>query len=125
MTESKNIKQGSFALFARKYVDTLKTCFDDIKLSEIEELANTLMKIWGENKCLYICGNGGSAANAIHIANDFHYGVGVQKDKNDIAGIRVEALSANTGIITCLANDLGYEYIYSNQIKTKGMKVMF
>ena len=34
--------------------------------------------------------------------------------------MRVEALSANSAVITCLANDIGYEYIYSEQIKAKG-----
>ena len=33
--------------------------------------------------------------------------------------MRVEALPANTGIITCLANDTGYENIYSNQLKVR------
>ena len=36
--------------------------------------------------------------------------------------MRVEALSANTSVITCLANDIGYEEIYSVQIETKGRK---
>ena len=31
---------------------------------------------WIEERNVYICGNGGSAANAIHIANDLHYGIG-------------------------------------------------
>ena len=63
-----------------------------------------------------MCGNGGSAGNANHLANDFTYGVGV----NNEAGIKIEALSSNSSVITCLANDIGYENIYSEQIKVKG-----
>ena len=37
-----------------------------------------------------------------------------------IAGIKVEALPANPGIITCLANDTGYENIFSHQLEVKG-----
>jgi D-sedoheptulose 7-phosphate isomerase len=61
---------------------------------------------------VFICGNGGSAGNAIHLANDFLYGVAKQTG----GGIRVSALSANPAVITCLANDVGYDYIYSEQL---------
>jgi D-sedoheptulose 7-phosphate isomerase len=36
--------------------------------------------------------------------------------------LRIEALSANPSVVTCLANDLGYEYIYSEQLKVKANK---
>jgi D-sedoheptulose 7-phosphate isomerase len=65
---------------------------------------------------LYICGNGGSAGNAIHLANDFNYGI--DKDNGGV-GLRVEALPANSSIITCIANDEGYEHIFSQQLKVK------
>lgn len=62
------------------------------------------------------CGNGGSAGNAVHLANDFLYGAGI---KNDGGGLCVEALSANPAVLTCLANDLGYDQIYAEQLKVK------
>ena len=67
----------------------------------------------GNKKNIFICGNGGSAANAMHIANDFIYGAG----KNLWKRFKIEALSSNSSVITCLANDIGYENIYSEQIK--------
>lgn len=69
-------------------------------------------------RSVYICGNGGSAANAIHLANDFIYGAGLGFGM----GLKVEALSANPAILTCLANDIGYEQIYSEQLRVKGKK---
>jgi D-sedoheptulose 7-phosphate isomerase len=63
---------------------------------------------------VYICGNGGSAANAVHIANDFIYGSGDPRRRFDI-----EALPANNSVLTCLANDLGYDKIFSYQIENK------
>jgi len=69
---------------------------------------------------VYICGNGGSAANAMHMANDFHYGIGACGQGPKLPGLRVEALPANAGLITCLANDTGYENIYSHQLEVKG-----
>ncbi|MDB9983851.1 SIS domain-containing protein [Candidatus Pelagibacter sp.] len=85
---------------------------------KIEKLADDLYKSWKLRKNIYICGNGGSAANAIHIANDFIYGAGKSLGK----GFKVEALSSNSSVITCLANDIGYENIYSEQIRVKGEK---
>ncbi|WP_219995554.1 hypothetical protein [Cylindrospermopsis raciborskii] len=35
-------------------------------------------------------------------------------------GLRVEALSANPAVITCLANDLGYDEVYAQQLRVKG-----
>ena len=67
---------------------------------------------------VYLCGNGGSAANANHIANDFLYGLSSKLKK----GLNVESLSSNVAVITCLANDIGYENIFSEQIKNKGKK---
>jgi len=84
--------------------------------SHFEKLVAALEKAWDEDRSVYLCGNGGSAANAVHLANDFLYGVGVRKGK----GLRVEALCANPAVVTCLANDLGYEHIFSTQLHVKG-----
>ena len=86
---------------------------------DVLELATALQDIWRTKGQLLICGNGGSAGNAIHLANDFLFGIAKDKSTN---GMRVEALPANTSVITCLANDIGYEEIYSVQIETKGRK---
>ena len=82
---------------------------------KIKKLADDLYKSWKQKKNIFICGNGGSAANAMHIANDFIYGAG----KNLGKGFKIEALSSNSSVITCLANDIGYENIFSEQLKVK------
>jgi len=51
----------------------------------------------------------------MHLANDFIYGAGISNG----GGLRVEALSANPAVLTCLANDLGYEDIFAEQLKVK------
>jgi len=81
----------------------------------VELLTKNLLRCWKEGSSVYLCGNGGSAANAIHIANDLLYGVG----RGQVPGMRVEALSANPAILTCLANDISYEDIFAEQIKIK------
>ena len=109
-----------FQAITSAYLQKLHNSFDGVVMDRIGVLARTLKDTWRKKGQVFICGNGGSAANAVHIANDLHYGVGT--GENPIAGIRVEALPANTGIITCLANDTGYENIYSKQLEVKGNK---
>ena len=95
----------------------MEDCYPDI-----EKLAESLTEAWLNERNVFICGNGGSAANAIHIANDLHYGI-ANKKRNK--GLRVEALPANSAILTCLANDTGYENIYSQQIEVKETRVTY
>ena len=83
---------------------------------DVLELAKVIEAIWLKGQRLYLCGNGGSAANAIHLANDFLYGVG----GGTKAGIRVEALSANPAVLTCIANDVSYKDIFGIQLEAKG-----
>jgi D-sedoheptulose 7-phosphate isomerase len=80
--------------------------------SPVERLAEELLKCWKAGGQLFICGNGGSAGNAIHLANDFLYGIA----KGAAPGLRVTALPANTAVLTCLANDEGYDTIFSTQL---------
>lgn len=113
-------EQGkAFIESAYNYLYRLNGCFTEEVLESVMVLAKELYEAWVDRRQVYICGNGGSSANALHIANDFHYGIGNSGSNYQLPGIRVEALSSNTGIITCLANDIGYENIYSHQLEVK------
>jgi len=102
----------------RDYQLKLKRAIDEISSQDIENLSNSLYESWKNNNKIYICGNGGSAGNANHIVNDLIYGAGISNKK----GLNAESLSANPSVLTCLANDIGYENIYSEQIKVKAKK---
>jgi len=78
----------------------------------IEELACELLDCWKTGRHVFICGNGGSGANAVHIANDFIYSI----SKTAGSGVKTTALPANTAVVTCLANDEGYSEIFSLQL---------
>jgi len=58
---------------------------------------------------VFFAGNGGSGGNANHLANDFLYAL----SKTPGSGLRVHSLSANPSVITCLANDEGYDQVFS------------
>ncbi len=85
-------------------------------MGQVPILGEALREAWKLRRTIYLCGNGGSAGNAIHIANDFLFGAGVN---NNGGGLRVEALSANPAVLTSLANDIGYDKIFAEQIKVK------
>ena len=111
---------SKFIVDAKSYIKKLNNSFNEKILLDIQQLSQDLLKLWISDKQVFICGNGGSAANALHMANDLHYGIGACGPEPKINGIKVEALSANSGVITCLANDTGYENIYSQQLEVKG-----
>lgn len=82
----------------------------------VRKLAEAMREAWRIRKRIYLCGNGGSAANAMHLANDYNYGIA----KDTGMGLRVVALPANSSVITCLANDISYDDIFSQQIAVQG-----
>lgn len=84
--------------------------------SAVALLADDMLECWKSKNQVFLCGNGGSAGNAIHLANDFLYGVA----KKHGAGIKTMALSANSAVMSCLGNDLGYEHIFSEQLAVQG-----
>lgn len=86
--------------------------------SGVTQLANDMLACWQEGRRVFLCGNGGSAGNAIHLANDFLYGIA----KHSGGGLKALALSDNAAVITCLANDLGYEHIFSEQLAVQAQK---
>ncbi len=125
LMNKKSEKNSSLLFFkksAKSYLDSLYGSFDEKILEAINDLSESLIQAWINKRQVFICGNGGSGANAMHIANDLFYGVGACGSEPIIPGLRVEALTTNTAIMTCLANDTGYENIFSNQLIVKANK---
>lgn len=58
-----------------------------------------------EANFVYVCGNGGSSATAEHFTNDLFS-----------KGIKAVCLSSNMAIMTMIANDFGYEHVFSRQL---------
>jgi len=102
--------------FFREYARRLQVVLEQGPLDRVSELAVALLAAIHSRKHVFIAGNGGSAANAMHMANDFLYGIG----KEHGVGLRVEALSANSSVLTCLANDISYAEVFAEQLRIKG-----
>lgn len=94
------------------YLARLQDVLRATDVCAIAQLANDMRECWARGAQIFLCGNGGSAGNAVHLANDYLYGIA----KRTGGGMRVTALSANPAVITCLANDVGYDSIYSEQL---------
>jgi D-sedoheptulose 7-phosphate isomerase len=95
-----------------EYADRLRAVLVATDWSGVAQLGEELLDCWKTRRQVFLCGNGGSAGNAIHLANDFLYGISRQKG----SALRVTALPANSSVLTCLANDEGYDQIFSLQL---------
>jgi len=100
------------AAFCADYAQRLQAVLAASDWTGVATLAEDLLRCWKGGNQVFLCGNGGSAGNAVHLANDFLYGI----SRTPGSGLRVHALSANTAVLTCLANDEGYDLIYSLQL---------
>ncbi|MFP4097180.1 MAG: D-sedoheptulose 7-phosphate isomerase [Alphaproteobacteria bacterium] len=94
---------------AQKTIHTLHTHF--------EAMLNACAKTISNNGKIMFCGNGGSAADAQHLATELS--VRFIKDRPAIAGL---ALTTDTSILTAAGNDYGFEHIFSRQIEALGQK---
>ena len=100
------------------YASRLSRVLAEADWRPVQSLAEEFLRCWKTGRQVFLCGNGGSAGNASHLANDMLYGVSKIAGK----GLRVVSLSANDSVMTCLANDLGYEHIFATQLAVLGRK---
>ncbi len=86
-------------------------------LSEIRKVAVACISAYSRGNKVLLCGNGGSAADAQHIAAElsgrFYY---------DRPPLSAEALHTNSSFVTAVANDYSYEDIYSRAVQASGKK---
>ncbi|MGQ0683683.1 SIS domain-containing protein [Bradyrhizobium sp.] len=98
-------------LFA-DYSKRLSATLDDFDWAPVERLAHELRDCWQTGRQVFFVGNGGSGGNANHLANDFLYAL----SKTPGSGLRAHSLVSNPSVITCLANDEGYDRVFSLQL---------
>ena len=86
-------------------------------LSIVVEIAETMIRSLKKNGKVILFGNGGSASDSQHIAAEL-----VGRFKRDRTGLAATALTTNTSVLTSLANDYGYEIVFSRQIEAIGKR---
>lgn len=82
------------------------------EISQIEKCAGIIFDAVSNKKKILICGNGGSAADAQHIAAEF-----VGRYETERRGLPAIALTTDTSALTALSNDYGFERIFSRQVE--------
>ena len=97
--------------FSKSYFTYLTSVLDKISEEEIEAFVTVLLDARERESVVYFIGNGGSAATASHFANDISIGTRCYEKP-----FRVLSLCDNQAIITAIANDDGYENIFSQQL---------
>src|SRR6267154_2085706 len=102
-------------LFIKRYFHDLSALVPQLPYSAINRIVSIFLSAFAEQRTIYVFGNGGSAASASHMMCDINKGAGGLG-----AGTRprVMALTDNASLISAWANDLGYETIFSEQLKT-------
>ena len=86
-------------------------------LNTVDEVASLMVKALKQGNRIYFCGNGGSAADAQHLAAEFSGRFYIDRD-----ALPAEALHCNTSYITAVGNDYGYDLVYARLIKGIGNK---
>lgn len=81
----------------------------------IQTICNKAIEVYQNGKKTLIAGNGGSAADAQHIAGEF-----VSRFYFDRPGLASIALTTDSSILTAIGNDYGYERLFSRQIQANG-----
>ncbi len=97
----------------RAYLDRLHTMLAAMDTEAVVKAAGVLLDAYDRQRTVFICGNGGSASTASHMAADL--------GKNAVAAgkprLRVISLNDNMAWFSSLANDLGYENVFVEQME--------
>jgi len=87
-------------------------------VTQIKHISDIVIDCLKKGGKVMVFGNGGSASDSQHIAAEL-----VGRFKKDRAALPAIALTTNTSIITAIANDYGYEAVFSKQIEALGQKM--
>ena len=102
--------------FVAGYLDEIRCCLDALPPSEVARFVECIERAYQEDRQVYVIGNGGSAATASHMACDLAKNVYPPAAMTTVRRFRVTSLTDNVALITALANDLGYERVFSEQL---------
>ena len=110
----KNIYKEIIDQAFSEHIEALKKTHITIT-QNIEIAADLIAKSLTSGGTIFWCGNGGSAADSQHIAAEF-----VGRFKKDRRPLRSVALTTDSSVLTCVANDYSYEEIFSRQLDALG-----
>lgn len=104
--EAKEVFQTTIAT----HIETVQQLLD--KTEVLAGIANAMLATLQHGGKILFCGNGGSAADSQHLSAEF-----VGRFRRERAGLPSIALTTDTSILTAVANDYGYEFVFSRQVE--------
>lgn len=102
------------AAFARGYLDYLAEVLQALDTDAIAAFVGELLAARDRGARIFFLGNGGSAATASHFVNDISIG-----SKSWQRPFRATSLSDNGAVMTAIANDFGYEHVFTHQLRAQ------
>ncbi|MCK4777048.1 MAG: SIS domain-containing protein [Actinomycetia bacterium] len=100
--------------FVQEYFSYIYSLLEGMDLNQISAFVEELENAREKQKTVFFIGNGGSAATASHMANDFGT---ISLKKGLEKPLRATALTDNVALITCIANDSCYESLFTDQLR--------
>lgn len=94
------------------YFADVKSTLDAVDRSAVSGAMNALLDAYERGADVYCFGNGGSAATATHMLNDFNKGISYGLEKK----FHFHCLNDNIAMLTAVSNDLGYENVFAAQL---------
>jgi D-sedoheptulose 7-phosphate isomerase len=110
-----------FDTFTRWVIDEIEASIDvkrrtiEMQAPMIVAIAERVVDTFRRGGKLLLCGNGGSAADAQHIAAEF-----VSRFRRERRGLPAIALTTDTSILTAISNDYGYDRVFARQVEALG-----
>lgn len=101
----------------RQNREAVEKSFSAPQIEKLERIAEILTQALRSGRKLLLCGNGGSAADAQHIAAEF-----IGRFKRERKSLPAIALTTDTSILTAVGNDYSYEQVFSRQVEGLGEK---
>ncbi|MBL7986920.1 MAG: SIS domain-containing protein [Chlorobi bacterium] len=99
-----------------EYLTYTQNALESVDQTQVSQLVDSLFDAFQRRATVFVIGNGGSAANASHFAQDL--AKGTCPDLSSDRRIRAMSLTDNVAFISALGNDEGYEQIFVQQLRT-------
>lgn len=96
-------------------IDVLRRTMDSLDPARVEAAVDAVATALGANKALLVCGNGGSASDAMHITGEL-----VGRFLKERRGLKAICLSSNPAVLTAWSNDYSYDTVFSRQTEAYG-----
>ncbi|WP_105176807.1 MULTISPECIES: SIS domain-containing protein [Clostridium] len=110
--------QNYFYKRLTEHIDIFKVMASDKELIyDVMKIGDNIINLLSNKNQVFLCGNGGSAADAQHIATEF-----ISKFYKERQALNAEALTVNTSTLTAVGNDYSFERIFVRQLEAKAKK---